>query len=173
VPTFLLIRHGQTRWDLAAERGLIGWGNDLVPLTPHGIEQIEQLARMPRLARIGLVLSSPMTRALQSAAILSRLLDVPLAVEFDLHEWVPDLTFAWKDIGAVNAAFAELTERGGEWPPGERRPWEPLSTVRRRMLGVLDRYREPAHVAVVTHGVAISTLTGRPPELAEATVYHL
>jgi uncharacterized phosphatase len=170
---FYLVRHGETKWQLASERGLRGWGNDLVPLTSAGIRQIEQVAATLRPIGIQLVLASPMTRALQSAAILSRLLDLPLTVEFDLHEWVPDQTFTWDTAAVVDAAFAELTELGGEWPPGERRAWEPLSRIRQRMLGVLQRYAHLDHVAVVSHGVAISSLTGRLPELAEISEYQL
>lgn len=37
-----------------------------------------------------MILSSPYTRALQTAAILSRELNIDLQVEFDLREWQPD-----------------------------------------------------------------------------------
>ncbi len=165
VTVFYLLRHGQTLWSLAREHGLKGWGNDLVPLTTLGVEQIVAVAAPLRRADVQIVLCSPMTRALQSAAILSRLLDVPLTVEFDLHEWVPDCTFTWDNVAVVDDAFAEFTELGGEWPPGEQRAWEPRSRVRERMLGVLSRYRHLSAVAVVGHGVAISSLIGHWPKL--------
>ena len=56
---------------------------------------------------IGLIVTSLMTRALQTAALLSRALHVPLAVEFDLHEWVPDLTFSWTTPDEVLALLEE------------------------------------------------------------------
>jgi broad specificity phosphatase PhoE len=170
---FYLIRHGETQWRLAAERRLKGWGNDLVPLTPDGVRQIEQVAETLRPLGVQLVLASPMTRALQSAAIIGRALDLRLVVELDLHEWVPDLSFTWDSAALVEAAISELTQLGGEWPAGERRAWEPLSRVRQRMLGVLQRYAEIERVAVVGHSVAISSLTGRPPELGEISEYDL
>ena len=171
--TFYLVRHGQTLWSLAAQRALKGWGNDLVPLTPQGIEQIEQVAVGLRGTNVRLILCSPMTRALQSASILSRRLDLPLTVEFDLHEWIPDRTFCWQDLATVEAAFAEFSQLGGEWPPGEQRQWEPRSAIRLRMLGVLTQYGDSPPIVVVSHSVAISSVTGRPPELAEVSEYRL
>ncbi|MBI3972625.1 MAG: histidine phosphatase family protein [Chloroflexi bacterium] len=75
--SFWLLRHGETDWQLAGERRLIGAANDLVPLTHRGIEQIESAAVTLRQSAPQLILTSPMTRALQSAAILSRALDLP------------------------------------------------------------------------------------------------
>jgi broad specificity phosphatase PhoE len=56
---------------------------------------VEAALQQIRPLDIRLILTSPMTRALQTAALLSRALDLPLAVEFDLHEWVPDRTYSW------------------------------------------------------------------------------
>lgn len=39
------------------------------------------------------IVSSPYTRCLQTAAIVSRIRNIPLKVEVDLHEWIPDLLF--------------------------------------------------------------------------------
>src|SRR4051794_3116079 len=84
--TVYLVRHGETDWALVNGRRLIGAANDLAPLTSEGTSQILAAAERLRDERVGLLLASPMTRALQSAALLSRVLDVPLQVEFDLHE---------------------------------------------------------------------------------------
>lgn len=39
--------------------------------------------------------SSPYTRALQTAAIISQKTNIDITVEMDLHEWMPDLTFQY------------------------------------------------------------------------------
>lgn len=114
-----------------------------------------------------------MTRALQSAAILSRRLDLPLAVELDLQEWAPDLSFAYDSTIVVRQAQAELEGCGGEWPAGERRGWEPYSSVRRRAQAVLPRYTHLAQVAVICHGVVIHCLTGEQATLGGITSYPL
>ena len=171
--TFYLVRHGDTRYDLAEERRLRGAARDLVPLSAAGVRQIEETATVLRAPAPELIVSSPMTRALQSAAILSRRLDLPLAVELDLHEWVPDLSGAYDSVSFVRQAQAELEGCGGEWPAGERRGWEPYSNVRRRTRAALARYTHLAHVAVVCHGVVIHCLTGEHAPLGGILPYSL
>lgn len=169
----LLIRHGETRYELAEQRRLIGAARELVPLTTRGIRQIEQRADALRGRGLEMLVASPLTRALQSAAILSRRLDLPLAVEYDLHEWVPDLSYRWNSVEQMWAAYNEMMALGGEWPEGEERAWEPLSAVRRRVLAVLERYRHLDRVGVVCHGLIVVTLTGSPIEVAETVEVEL
>jgi broad specificity phosphatase PhoE len=167
VTIFYVVRHGETDWCIARERRLKGAAFDLIPLTPLGIQQIEQTVELLRPKDVQLILSSPMTRTLQSAAVASRALDLPLAVEFDLHEWVPDLTYSWESAEEVTAAHDECLRLGGEWPPGEQRGWEPHSGVRRRVLAALERYGHVERVAVFSHGVVMYSLLGRWCELGE------
>ncbi len=164
---FYLLRHGETCWDLANERCLVGGERDLVPLTPRGCEQIHTAARMLASEQIELVVSSPMCRALQSAALVSRLLDLPLEVQFDLREWLMDLSLTYRSSEEAEAAYREMLALGGEWPAGERRGWEPLSRVRARVTRVLDQYLDRERVVVVCHEVVIYALTGRLLGLAD------
>ncbi|MBP2016795.1 broad specificity phosphatase PhoE [Symbiobacterium terraclitae] len=146
---------------------------DWVPLSPRGVTEAGAAADRLRHAPARLVLSSPLTRALQTAAVISRALDLPLAVEFDLHEWLPDLTQAYDSSAVALAAAAEMARCGGEWPEGQPRGWEPLSQVRRRVLDVLHRYSDQDHTIVVCHGTVIEALTGRSVACGEHTVYQL
>lgn len=82
------IRHGQADYSEKDSKIYQGFGNHMAPLSPRGIQEIEETATDPRLQRAKLILSSPYGRALQSAAILSRRLQLPLQVETDLHEWL-------------------------------------------------------------------------------------
>ena len=45
-----------------------------------------------RLKTAELIVSSPYTRALQTAAIISRETGLKICIEVDLHEWEPDKT---------------------------------------------------------------------------------
>jgi broad specificity phosphatase PhoE len=160
--TFHLIRHGEPDWRLAAGGNLkgaaVGWAAHIVPLTETGIRQIEKASDSLEAADYQLVISSPMTRALQSAANISRRLGIPLCVEFDLHEWI----CGWRDsLGQVNETVVEMLDSDGEWPPGETRDWEPLSSVRDRVGRVLDRHRSFHRVIVVCHETVIYLLTGQ------------
>jgi broad specificity phosphatase PhoE len=158
---FYLLRHGEADYDLAERLRLKGHSRDLVPLTERGVAQIEETTVRLRDLGIQLIISSPMTRALHSAAIVIRLLDVPLRVEFDLREWAPDLTFSYDSVSVVEAASAEYSRDGGEWPAGQSRAWEPRSMVRERVTRVLDQYTHFERVLVVCHSGVISALTER------------
>ncbi len=159
-----LVRHAETNWQLVNDRHLVGAANDLAPLTDDGVRQVEALVNRLRGLAPGLLLSSPMTRALQTAALLSRALDVPLHVEFDLSEWVPDLTYSWS-----------LRRSGGEWSSDGPHPvWEPQSSVRKRSLEVLSRFVPSRGVlAAVTHAGVIESLTGQIAELCEVVPYEV
>lgn len=158
--TCYLVRHGEAAYDLAHQRRLVGARRELVPLTPKGRAQLEELANDLQGAGADLIVTSPITRALESAAILSRRLDLPIQVEFDLHEWLPDLTFTYDRPEIVSDAYHEMKAMGGEWPLGERQNWEPLSLVSKRVLATLQRYLHIQAVIVVCHGVVIESLAG-------------
>ena len=160
--TFHLIRHGEPDWRLAAGGDLkgaaVGWAAHIVPLTATGIRQIEKASDDLEAANYQLVISSPMTRALQSAGIISRRLGIPLHVEFDLHEWI----CGWRDsLEQVNETVADMLESDGEWPPGEAKDWEPLSSVRERVGRVMERHRSLQRVIVVCHETVIYSVTGQ------------
>ena len=166
--TFYLIRHGEPIWDLAAGGSLKGaergWAAHIIPLTDKGISQIENASKSLSTEGPQIVISSPMSRALQSAAILSRILDLPLRVEFDLHEWI----CGWRDsMELVGETEAEMRELGGEWPIGETRDWEPMSSVHGRVSRVLERYQTFQRVVVVCHEMVIFSLTGKKMGYAE------
>ena len=92
---FYFVRHGKT--DYSARNTLIyqGFGVQLSPLSAEGVAQIERAALDGRLAGARLILTSPYTRAVQTAAILSRALDAPVVVETALHEWLANRAYAY------------------------------------------------------------------------------
>ena len=171
--TFYLIRHGEAQYGFAEERQLAVGLRDMIPLTDEGREQLARLADELRPLAAELVICSPMTRAVQSAAILSRSLDIPLRVEFYLHETLTDLGMGCSNAPNVWAIMGEMSDLGFEWPPGETRNWEPSSSVRERVIRVLERYLDCERVLVVSHGGVLRTMTGEGVGLAEYRVYAL
>jgi broad specificity phosphatase PhoE len=155
-----LIRHGEADFSFPRRWNTLGWGADLAPLTKRGEEQAACLAPRLHAWTPDVVLTSPTTRALSTALIAVHNTALPAKVEFDLHEWVPDMAFRWNDFSQVKASMDELRECGGEWPEGEERCWEPLSRVSKRTLAVLERYRTVPRVAAICHEVVIWSLTG-------------
>ena len=62
------VRHGHPDYTEPKALGYPGFGNDLAPLDALGRSQAEQTARDPRLKQGQLIVASPFTRALQTAA---------------------------------------------------------------------------------------------------------
>jgi broad specificity phosphatase PhoE len=158
--TFYLIRHGKADWDDCYTRGLTGFRTDFTKLTKLGQEQLENTAKDERLTHASLILSSPYTRALQSAAILVQNLQTQIEVEYDLHEWLPDITGTYSSQLEIFALADDFERNHGIYPSGETRRWETLEHLKTRVSGVLQRYLQFEFVIVVCHEMAIWSVTG-------------
>lgn len=159
--TIYFVRHGETQYDLAEQRRLKGGMRDLVPLTAKGREQARLAAEQLRGLPVEVIITSPMTRAMETAHIIARALDLSLSVEFDLHEWLPDLTHNYDSSQFALEQSAEMNALGGEWPDGETRNWEPISRLRERVRESLAEYQGDGPLVVVAHGTLIYAMTGQ------------
>lgn len=83
---FYLVRHGEAVYDHMLESGFWGFGRDFAPLSPKGKQQAEMAARDIRLKSAEIIVSSPYTRALQTAQIISKETGIDVEVDIDLHE---------------------------------------------------------------------------------------
>ena len=160
-----LLRHGQADYEPVHERQWPGSMADLAPLSPAGFQQATAAAGL--LAEVGAsaLVSSPFTRTMQTASIVSCRLGLRIHVEFDLHEWVPDDSFRWHTHAEVRAFLADFDRYGGEWPAGQRRPWEPLSSVRARASAAarnaIRNMPDHGSLIAVCHEMVIRSLTGQ------------
>ena len=161
---FYLVRHGTPDWNaLSNEATLRGARRDFVPLSNQGIEESFQLSQDEQLRSANIIISSPYTRALQTAAIIAQLHNIRLHVEYFLHEWLPDVTFQFEgcdrgEYESVAHLVDEYYEHGGIRPMNRHALWEERNTVRSRSLSVLERYLDYRSVVVVTHGMVIQSL---------------
>ena len=168
------IRHGKADYSRRNTGIYQGWGVNLSPLAELGLRQIEETARDPRLKGTERILSSPYTRALQTAAILSRALGSEITVETDLHEWKANRNFIYEEDAAAEAYYQEYEENHGVWPGGAERPWENAEQIRQRVLPVLERYRQYRQIVVACHGMLIQAVTGKEhPAQGEIVPFHL
>jgi broad specificity phosphatase PhoE len=165
-----LLRHGEANYDPVRDRRWPGSMADLAPLSATGVG--EAIAAAGRLAEVGAtaLVSSPFTRTMHTASFVAARLGLSLEVAFGLHEWLPDDTFGWQTHDEVRAQVADFDSCGGEGPPGQSRPWEPLSVVRRRaagaLRGALAAMTGDGALIAVCHEMVIRSLTG---ELATGT----
>jgi ribonuclease H / adenosylcobalamin/alpha-ribazole phosphatase len=172
--TTVLLRHGQT--PLSAEMRFAGTGD--IDLTELGARQAkaaaQRLADRPG-AKIGMIVTSPLRRALRTAEEVARATGAPLHVEPGLRE---------TDFGAWEGlTFAEARER---WP-AETSAWlsdaqaappggESFADVDRRVLAVLERLRAERAGAVlllVSHVTPIKTLVRRALLAPMAALYRM
>ena len=149
----ILIRHGQPDYSEVEERKFIGHGRDLAKLSELGKEQAEKVSKDKRLAGAELILASPYTRALQTAAIISRNTGIPIEVETDLMEWMPDLTFTYRGPKDITQLDAEITMYKGEWNERCEHHWESFSSVGKRAFDVIRKYMDYHKIIVVAHGI--------------------
>ncbi len=75
---FYLIRHGKTDYSERNEKVYKGFGVHLSPLNAVGIKEIKNTSKDKRLYGASVILSSPYTRAVQIAAILSKELQITI-----------------------------------------------------------------------------------------------
>ena len=174
--TFYLVRHGEAEYSEMSEKGFYGFGRSFAPLSKKGIKQVEAIAIDDRLKSAELIVSSPYTRALQTASIISRETGLNLCVEVDLHEWEPDKTNQYTTSEEAFMLAQEFNLYRGKYPEGRRMRWETLDEVRKRMRRVADKYANYDKVIFVGHGMAFRALTYieqmRPAEIVECS-YHL
>jgi broad specificity phosphatase PhoE len=159
--TFCLVRHGLPDWERIVRLEWIGPAADLAPLTAVGIAQAEQAAEDLRNFGASRIVASPMTRALQTAGIISARTGLQLSVELELHEWFPHKRLQWAGVEEVRLAYDDMVAAGLDGRPREPFMWESLGEVRARTLRALKRYAvEGARVIAVCHEVVIYSLTG-------------
>jgi broad specificity phosphatase PhoE len=168
---FYLVRHGEADYSQLMENGFFGFGRDFASLSKNGIEQVEKIEKDQRLKSAQIIVSSPYTRALQTAAIISRETSLKICVEADLHEWIPDKTNQYKTSEEAFALAKEFYDNSGVYPNGQQLRWETLDEVRKRMQRVAEKYAGYKKVILVGHSMAFEALTDiedmQPAEIIE------
>ncbi len=150
----ILIRHGEPRYDEVDGQSRGDFGR----LTARGVDQATARASDERLQGATLIVSSPYTRALHTAAIISRITTIPLEIEHDLHEWTADMEYLFNYNG--EAAYQEFLRLKGKISKGSKFRYETYSAVQNRVRNVLNKYRtEHEKIIVVCHGIVMSSQT--------------
>lgn len=157
---YYLIRHGEANYSQMVEKGFFGFGRSFAPLSEKGILQAEKVALDERLKSAEIIVSSPYTRALQTAAIISRETGLKINVEVDLHEWEPDKTNQYKTVEEVVKLTEEFNFYKGKYPEDQQLRWETLDELKTRMDESLKKYAGYNKVILVGHSMAFEALTG-------------
>ena len=156
---FYFVRHGKTDYSERNTKIYQGFGVNLAPLSELGVEQIKKTAKDDRLKGTELILSSPYTRAVQTAAILSKELGADIVIETDLYECLACRDFSYDDA-LVENAYKEYQANHGVYPSGDEKAWEDAASIRARVIRVLEKYRHYDKVVIAGHGLMIQATTG-------------
>ena len=155
--TVYLIRHGETLWN---REGRCQGVTD-IPLTEKGYRQAHAIANAFAGKRLGLVLSGPLQRTRETAAVLAESQGLSVETREELREWnqgdLEGLTGA-ELLGNHRAYFERwFQDPAGAAPPGG----ETLRSLQERAWPVIDSLRERTlngPVTVVSHTMTIGTI---------------
>lgn len=159
--SFWLIRHAEPDLNLKQIYFPRFEGNrhDFMPLSPKGKEETRKLAEKLRNLEISFIISSPYTRCLETAAILSKELFVDLQVEMDLHEWMPVKNRnSIVDYNLVAEKHREFEQHMESFVLPIDRTWESIREVKDRIVRVMNHYHSGKNILVVTHDGVIRIL---------------
>ncbi len=147
----VFMRHSEPDYSFVNDRKYIGHGKDLSQLTENGIQIAEKASYDSRLDNAEIIISSPYTRALQTAAIISKNRQLNIKVELDLHEWMPDLTFQYSTVQEAIKAGELCTAYKGICPADSDIKFESLESVFNRAKKAILQYSKYKKIIVVTH----------------------
>jgi uncharacterized phosphatase len=145
---FFLVRHGETEWNRIHRIQ----GSSDIPLNDTGRRQAQTVGGVLSRHQFDLIVVSPLSRALETATIIARRLQMPLPL--------PVAAIVERSYGeAEGATRSELDERfPGDTPVPGREPREDVQKRVLRALGDLAIRHPHADILVVTHGGVIRSV---------------
>ena len=159
----ILLRHGQSEFNVHFTRTRVDPGIEDPRLTALGQEQAERAAVTLAGAGLRRIVVSPYTRALQTAAPIARALGLPMTVTIAVRE-----RYAFKcDVGSLRSRlttewpdhdFAAIDER---WWPAEEEPTAGILARAAAFRAEWAGRAEAADTLVVSHWGFILSLTGQ------------
>jgi len=167
---FWLIRHGQTDWNNEGRfQGMMD-----IPLNQNGIDQANQFIKHLNGTHFNALYSSDLSRALQTAKIISKFINKKIIIdarlrERNLGEWEGKLL---KEVQEeYKKAWNDLQN-----DPTEYRPLggESVADCAKRMWSVADEIAQNypnGTVMIVSHGLALATLICKAKSVPLQNVY--
>jgi len=168
---FYFLRHGQTDWNVEGRLQ----GHTDIPLNATGVEQARLAAEVLKRHPITRIISSPLVRALKTAAIAAEGIRLPVHVDSNLME---------RPFGSLEGRLREEILAAHNLPtnasvspllPGDAEHWPQTVARARASIGHwLDSFPEDT-LLFVSHGAFFralhEALTGTHEEAENATPY--
>ena len=147
----IFVRHGEPDYRELEERSYTGFGIDLAPLSVKGRQQAQELCKNPLFGSADILVSSAVTRALETASYVSCATGLPLRVEPLLHEW----QVYESGVDRFEEARRLFLENNGELLPNSPVQYETAVEMKSRFLECMAKYREHQTVVVVANRMLI------------------
>ena len=155
----VMVRHGEPDYSYFEGPFYEGYGKEMGPLTKKGIEQAHAVSSDARFEGAQVIVSSSFPRAMHTAMIISKHLDLDVEIQPGLHEWIPDNPYRF----VYDADYAEpcddLVKYHGERNENSKYNYETLSEVFDRAYQSLLPYVHYDKIIVVCHAVLMRTFS--------------
>ncbi len=119
----------------------------MAPLSDKGRQQAQELSTNPLFPSAEIIISSAVTRALETASYVACTTGLPLRVEPLLHEW----QVYESGIDRFEEARRLFLENNGKLLPNSPVQYETAVEMKTRFLECMAKYREHQTVVVVAH----------------------
>ena len=150
----ILVRHGEPDYSEVDNKGYSGF-NHLAPLTAKGMEQANIVSQDELFLNAEIIISSPYTRALHTAAIIAKNLSLGLIVDVGFHERLPDIKNELKTKEELQNSFKEYELFKGIHDDNKLHYWESIEQQIDRIKHSLNKHMMYKKVIIVTHGELI------------------
>ncbi|WP_435234808.1 histidine phosphatase family protein [Psychromonas sp. PT13] len=156
----IFVRHGVPDYTLADSRKMTQLEKDYAPLNRDYINDIHVTANQIKQLKPDVIISSPYTRALQTAELINRELQLELYVEHDLREWRADLTGGFLPLAERDNRWFAYRDALKEGKPQTDTSYESTKVLKERVLKVLGKYKGYSKVVIVSHFNVLESLIG-------------
>jgi alpha-ribazole phosphatase len=156
----LLIRHGQTDWNLEGRYQ----GQSDIPLNQNGRAQAKALANQIQLQTFAAVFTSDLKRAQETAEILATAFHLQITIDPRLRE-INQGEWEGLFVNTIKARYVDLWSQRAIEPANIRPPGgETVAEVATRVYAALDdisRLFPVDNILIVSHGLSLATIICR------------
>ena len=153
----IFVRHGEPDYSMLDKlenpQLYSGFGRDLAPLTGKGRSLAKEVAKTACFGKAEIIISSSVTRALETAHYIAVETGLDLFVEPFFHEWRPDLDGTNSDLTSVLVAHEYYLKHQGGLSEDSPYRYETDLEMRHRFLKALEKYKNYKTIIIVTHGM--------------------
>lgn len=160
----VFIRHSEPDYSMFDKNKINPIEKNFAPLKDTWIGRTYLIGDDVRLVNASIILTSPYTRAIQTAIMINRKLNLPVLIDLDIRQWQPDGTGAYVEKNIHIKRRNEYIKYDGNPSQKGDFNWESRDSIKKRVLPAISKYKQLGKIIVVTHSIVISFFTGIHPD---------